>query len=132
MSESRKQVLKETAVIGIGLLVCTGLMFAVYALLGYFDLNVLLGGLVGSLLAASNFFFMAIVATIAADMAQRQDVPGGQKLMRASYPVRILVLGVLLFVCAKSGLFNILALALPLLFVRPIIMVTEFFRKKGA
>ena len=79
-----------------------------------------------------NFFFMAVIATLAADKAQAQDVEGGQKLMKSSYPIRILLLAGLLVVCAWSGYFDILALALPLLFVRPIIMVCEFFGKKGA
>ena len=38
----------------------------------------------------------------------------------------------LLILCAKSGVFDVLALVLPLLFVRPVITLAEFFRKKGA
>ena len=41
-----------------------------------------------------------------------------------------LVVGLIL--CAKSGVFDVLALVLPLLFVRPVITLAEFFRKKGA
>jgi hypothetical protein len=37
----------------------------------------------------------------------------------------------LLILCAKSGAFDVLALVLPLLFVRPVITLAEFFRKKG-
>ena len=43
---------------------------------------------------------------------------------------RLLVLFGLLFVCAKSGLFDPLAMVIPLVFVRPVITVYEFFRKK--
>ena len=52
--------------------------------------------------------------------------------MKASYPMRILVLAVILIALAKSGICNVLALALPLLFVRPTLTIAEFFRKKGA
>lgn len=131
MAESRKFVLKETLLVLAGVLICTALMCGVYALLGRFDLSVLLGGLVGTLLSCGNFFFMAMIATLAADKAEQQDAEGGKKLMKSSYPVRILVLAAVLILCAKSGYFNVLALALPLAFVRPVLMVLEFFRKKG-
>ena len=132
MTESRKIVIKETAIIAIGEVICMAAMCGVYALLGKFNLSVLLGGLVGMVFAIGNFFFMAVAATLAADKAEAQDVEGGKKLMKSSYPIRLLVLAVGLILCAKSGVFDVLALVLPLLFVRPVITLAEFFRKKGA
>ena len=132
MTESRKLVLKETALIAVGELLCVALMCGVYALIGKFSLSVLLGGLVGLLVAAGNFFFMAVAATLAADKAEAQDVEGGKKLMKSSYPVRMLVMAGVLILCAKSGFFDVIALVLPLLFVRPILTIAEFFGKKGA
>jgi len=129
--DSRKIVWKETSVVLIGQAVCVAAMYGIYALLGYFSTKVLLGGIVGALLAVLNFFFMAVGVSLAADKAQQQDVQGGQKLLKGFYPIRILVLAVILFACAKSGWFDILVLVLPLLFVRPILTVAEFFRKKG-
>ena len=130
--DSRKLVLKETAIILCGEAVCVGVMLGVYALLGYFDLSVLLGGIAGAVVAVANFFSMAMMTQLAADRAENQDVDGGKKLLKASYPIRLLVLALVLIVCGKSGVFNILALVLPLVFVRPILMIAEFFRKKGA
>lgn len=132
MDESRKYVFKETGIILLGEGVGLAIMFAVYALLGKFGLPVLLSGLIGAVLAAGNFFFMAMIATLAAERAQREDPLGGQKMIRSSYFIRLLVLAAALFLCAKSGYFDVLALALPLLFVRPALTVREFFRKKGA
>lgn len=129
MTESRKIVLKQTALIATGEVVCVALMCGVYALIGKLSLSVVLGGLVGLVLATANFFFMAVVATLAADKAQAQDVEGGKKLMKSSYPIRILVLAGLLILCAKSGFFDVVALVLPLLFVRPILTIAEFFNK---
>ena len=131
MTESRKIVLLQTVRIAVGQVVCIGLMFGIYALLQKLALSVVLGGLVGAVISVGNFFFMAIVATLAGDKAQQQDVEGGQKLMKSAYPIRILVLAALLVLCIKSGVFDILSLLLPLLFVRPILMVQEFFTKKG-
>ena len=131
MTESRKLVLKETALIALGELICVALMCGVYALIGKFGLSVLLGALVGLLVATGNFFFLAMIATLAADRAENQDVEGGQKLMKSSYPIRLLAMAVVLILCAKSGIFDVIALVLPLVFVRPILTIAEFFRKKG-
>ena len=130
MTGSRKLVFKETGWILIGVAIFAGLMLGIYGLLGYFSVKVLYSALLGVVLATVNFFVMAMVVTLAADRAEQQDVDGGQKLVKGSYPIRILVLAVILIVCAKSGIFDVLAMALPLLFVRPAMMIAEFFRKK--
>lgn len=130
--ESRKIVCHETGIAAIGVAACTGVMLLVFALLGKFDLSVLWGGLAGMVISVGNFFFMAVGTSLAADKAEKQDVKGGTMLVRNSYILRLLVLCVLLFACAKSGVFNLIALVLPLVFVRPSLTIAEFFRKKGA
>ena len=130
--DSRKVVYHETAIVAVGELICVALMLAVYALLSRFDSTVLLGGIIGLLLAVLNFFFMAVGASLAVDKAANQDVAGGKKQIKASYAARMAAIFVILFVFVKSGLCNALASVLPLAFVRPIITVAEFFRKRGA
>lgn len=129
--DSRKIAIRETCTVAIGEAVGVALMLGIYALLGEMNSSVLLGGLVGGLVAVLNFFSLAVVATLAADKAEKQDVQSGQKLIQGSYPIRLLVTAVVLFLCAKSGIFDVLALVLPLLFVRPTITLAEFFKKKG-
>ena len=131
MTQSRKIVIKETLILLAGQAVCLALMLGIYALLGRFTVKVLFGGIVGTILTSLNFFFLAVVATLAADRAQQQDVEGGKKLMKGAYPIRLLVLAVAFIVCAKSGVFDVLALVLPLLFAQPVLVILEFFRKKG-
>ena len=130
--ESRKIVYRETGIVAIGVAVCTAVMMLVFALLGRFDLSVLWGSLAGAVLSIGNFFFMAVGASLAADKAENQNVKGGSLLVRNSYMVRLLILLIVLIACAKSGVFNLIALVIPLLFVRPTLTVAEFFRKKGA
>ena len=127
----RKFVLKETGMIAVGQCICVAVMIAVFALLGKFDWTVLFGGIIGAVLAVLNFFFMAIAADEAADRAADQDVKGGKAKIRSSYLMRMLLLFVVLFALAKSGLCNPFALVIPFVFVRPTITVTEFFRKTG-
>ena len=129
--ESRKIVYRETAVVAIGEAICCAIMVGVFALLGECDTSVLLGAFFGWALTVGNFLFMAIGTSLAADKAQAQDVKGGKAVIQSSMALRLLVLFVLLFALAKSGFCNVFALALPLAFVRPVLMLGEFFRKKG-
>lgn len=127
--DSRKYVIKQSALILLGQAICIAVMFGVYALLGYFSTKVLVGGILGGILATLNFFFMAVGVSIAADKAQNQDVKGGKATIQLSQTARLLVLAALLFACIKSGIADLIAILLPLVFTRPILSVTEFFRK---
>ena len=129
--DSRKIVFKETAVVAIGEAICVALMLVIFAMLGKFDSTVLLGGVIGGVLTIANFFFMAVGTSLAADKAENQDVKGGQAVIKSSYLLRMVVLFALMFACVKSGLCNVLALVIPLVFVRPVLTIGEFFRKKG-
>ena len=130
--DSRKYVMKQTGTVALGVLLAGAAMVGVFALLGYYDRTVLLGALAGSLVAVLNFFFMAVGLTLAADKAQEQEVKKGKAMVTSSYFLRMIVMFVVLFACAKSGYCNAIALVLPLLFVRPVLTVAEFFQKKGS
>lgn len=129
--DSRKIVFNETAVVAIGQSLCCGAMVGIFALLGKFDRSVLIGAVAGGLIAILNFFFMAIAVSLAADKAEAQNVKGGEALVRISYFVRMIVVFVVLYALVKSGLCNMIAAVLPLVFTRPILTVGEFFRKSG-
>lgn len=129
--DSRKFILQQTGILALGQLLCVAAMCGVFALLGYFDSGVVIGGIAGAVLAIGNFFFMAIAADLAADKAVNQDVKGGKAMIRSSYSLRLVVLALLLFAFAKSGICNLFALVLPLVFTRPILTITQFFRKPG-
>ena len=115
----------------VGQVICVAAMLGIFALLSKFDRSVLLSGVTGGVLAILNFFFMAVGTSLAADKAEKQDVKGGQMLVRVSYFVRIAVLFLVLFACMKSGYFDLFALLIPLLFTRPVLTIAEFFRKSG-
>ncbi len=129
--DSRKFVLQKAGIIALGQAVCVAAMVGIFALLGQFDMTVLWGGIVGGVMATLNFFFMAMGAMMAADKAMEDNVTAGTATIRLSYILRLVVLAVVLFAFAKSGICNVFALVLPLVFTRPILTVTEFFRKPG-
>lgn len=126
----RKELLRQTGVVALGEALGVAVMMGIFALLGKFDMGVLWGGIVGGLVAIGNFFAMAIGVNIAADKAQNQDVKGGQATIKGSYMLRLIGMAVILFAFAKSGICNVIALVVPLVFVRFTLTVWEFFRRK--
>lgn len=131
MLESRKIVLRETAIVATGQLLCIGIMFGIYALMRLFTVKVILGGILGGVLAVLNFFFMAVFASIAADKAEAQDVKDGQRILQLSQLGRYLVMFIVLIAVGISEQCDLIATVLPLVFVRPIISVGAFFRRTG-
>ena len=129
--DNRKYVLSQTAVILIGELVLSALMTGIFAALGYFDLSVVLGALAGSLIATANHLVLMLGVLAASSKAEKQDVKGGQMLIQISYMGRLLGLFLILILCAKSDIFNLLALVIPLVFTRPLLTIAEYFNKKG-
>ena len=127
---SRKYVIVESLIVLAGQAVCVAAMIGIFALLGYYDTTVLLGGIVGGLVAIGNFLAMAIGVSVAADKAQQQNVTGGQATIKGSYLVRILVMALILGAFAWSKLCSPIALVIPLVFVRFTLTVAEFFRRK--
>ena len=128
--DSRKIVFKETAVIAVGELICCAVMVGIFAALGYFRMNVLWGALGGAFVMTANYFFMAVTVSLASDRAAQGAVQQAQQMVRLSSVVRLFAMGLLLFVGINLGA-NVVALVLPLAFARPILMLAEFFRKKG-
>lgn len=129
--DSRKVVLSETLPVAIGEVICVGLMLGVFALLDRWNQSVWLGGIAGGVIAVANFFFMAVTTSLAADRAAAGNVKGGQGLLTASFLLRYVALFALLFAAVKSGYCDVFATVIPLVFVRPVLTIGEFFRKKG-
>ena len=71
--DSRKSIWKELFPIVAGQILCTAVMIGAFALLGYYDRSVLLGGIFGSLIAIANFFFMTLGVELAAKKAEAQE-----------------------------------------------------------
>jgi len=107
-----------------------GLMFVIYALLGQLNGRSLLGGLLGGLVAVLNFLALSVTVSLAADRAERTgDWQRAQLSIRSSAVFRLLVMGVVLFFILKTDRCDVLATLLPLVFVKPSLMLIEYFRK---
>lgn len=128
--DPKKIVFRETGIIAIGELVCSALMVGVFAALGYFSMAVLWGALVGTVVMTGNYFFMAVTVSVAADRAADGQVDSAKKAVQLSSTVRLLCMAGALVLAIKLGT-NPIATVLPLAFARPILLLAEFFRKKG-
>ncbi|MBR6378166.1 MAG: ATP synthase subunit I [Oscillospiraceae bacterium] len=129
-NNEKSQVYRELLIFALGELICLALMLGIFGLLGRLDSKVLLGGAIGVLLAVGNYFLMAVGVFRAAEKAQQGDVQGGQRVMSLSMLGRYLFLILVLVAGAKSGFCNVIAMLVPLVLTRVLIMIGEFFRKK--
>lgn len=128
--DSRKIVFKETAIVAEGELFCSAVMVGVFTAVGHFEMNVLWGALAGCSIMIINYFFMAMIASLAADRAEKGQTQQAKKMIQLSSVTRLVLMGLALFIGIKLNA-NVIALVVPLLFVRPTLLVAEFFRKKG-
>ena len=128
---TKQFVLRETGMLAIGEAICAAVMVGMFALLGYYSTAVLLGAIIGVVLCVGNFFLMAVAAEAASDKAMNDDVAGGKALVKNSMKLRLIGLFVLLFLFIKTGLCHPIAIVVPLVLLRPVLMVVEFFRKAG-
>ncbi len=128
--DNRKYILSQSLTMLCGELILSALMVLVFAVLGYYETGVLLGAIVGSLIATLNHTILIISVISASKKAEKQDIKGGQAAIQMSYMGRLLGLFVILVVCAKSGIFNLLALVIPLMFTRPVLTVTDHINQK--
>ena len=129
--ENRKYILSQVMTVLIGELVLSAVMVGIFALLGYFDLSVVYGAAAGAVIATANHLVLVLGVMAASTKAEKQDVKGGQALVQMSYMGRLIGLFLILVLCAKSGIFNLIALVIPLVFTRPILTITDHFNKKG-
>ena len=129
--DNRKYIISQTLTLLAGEVILCALMVGVFAVLGYFDLTVVWGALAGALIATANHAILIFGVLAASAKAEKQDVKGGQALVQMSYMGRLFGLFLILVLCAKSGVFNLIALVLPLVFTRPLLTFTEYYHKKG-
>ena len=128
MTEPNKtaQTFRDVFPVMLGELLLTGLMLAVYALIGRFSLKVLWSAALGAGAVLLNFTVM-ILALLQAE--KRGSPEKGQLYVRATYALRLVLLAAVLILALKSKVFDPLATALPLCFQPIAVWLVELFRK---
>ena len=129
--DNRKYVFSQVLTVLIGELLLSALMVGVFAILGHFDKSVVYGAAAGAVITTLNHLVLVLSVMAASEKAEKQDIKGGQMLIQMSYFGRAIGLFLILVLCAKSGIFNLIALVIPLVFTRPVLTIAEHFNKKG-
>lgn len=107
-------VLKETRYIAVFVLVLSLVMQAVFAVLGEWNVTVLLGNILSSAAAIFNFLCMGITI----QNAMNKEEKDAKTLMRLSQALRTLCLFVVLAFGIALSCFNTIAVIVPLFFPR--------------
>lgn len=128
--DSRKIVYKETAIVAVGEVIGTAVIVAIYAVIGKFTGKVLWSALAGCMVMIVNYFIMAVTVSNATDRATAGDPAGAKKAVQLSGILRLFLMAGVLGLGILLGA-EVVALVVPLLFVRPTLFISEFFRKKG-
>ena len=114
-----KDIFGQVGRLAVALLVCVAVMLAIYGLLGAFTQKVLLGAVLGFLLAMGNFVSLSITVSNALDRAARDNDPQRAQLsIQSSSVIRLLVLAVIYIVLFRAKVCDPVAVKL-----------VEFFRK---
>lgn len=128
--QKHRDVLCQTGRLAVALVICVGCMLGIYGLLGRFTSSVLLGAVLGSVLAIGNFLSLSITVSNALDRAARdQDPQRAQLSIQASSVVRLLVLAAIYILLFRAQICDPVAALIPLLLAQAALKLVEFFRK---
>ncbi|MCQ2413827.1 MAG: hypothetical protein MJ082_03405 [Clostridia bacterium] len=144
----KNPVLRQSFLLLAGELVANALTALVYFLIGRFALPVVFGGLLGTVVTVGNFFALAVITDRAFKEAAQdrgtkemteEEIEAFTASHKASLQTKIQIsgivrtftmLGVLVLACLVQEVFNPIALIVPLLLFRPILMLEELFIKR--
>ena len=113
--QKHKDIFGQVGRLAVALLVCVAVMLAIYGLLGAFSQKVLLGAVLGFLLAMGNFVSLSITVSNALDRAARDNDPQRAQLsIQSSSVIRLLVLAVIYIVLFRAKVCDPVAALLPL------------------
>ncbi len=111
----QKAIWDETRHIALGILVLSLLMQAVFYVLGFWDMTVVWGNLLGGIYALLNFFILGLTVQKVANDA---DEKRGKNLMQFSYSSRMFLTVVIVFLGITLPWFNWFAVLIPQFFTR--------------
>lgn len=127
--QKHRDILHQVTRLTIAMIICVGIMLGIYALLGIFTRQVLVGAVVGLLLSIGNFVSLSITVSNALDRAARDNDPQRAQLsIQTSSVIRLLVLAAIYILLFRAKLCDPIAALLPLLLAQGVLKLVEFFR----
>ena len=127
--QKHRDILHQVTRLTIAMIICVGIMLGIYALLGIFTKQVLVGAVVGLLLSIGNFVSLSITVSNALDRAARDNDPQRAQLsIQTSSVIRLLVLAAIYILLFRAKLCDPITALLPLLLAQGGLKLVEFFR----
>lgn len=127
--QKHRDVLQQAGRLAVAVALCIAAMLAVYALTGHFTNAVLLGALIGFVMAMGNFLSLSITVSNAMNRAANGGSPQKAQLeIQTSSVVRPVILVIIYILLFRAELCDPLAAILPLLFAQFCIKLIDFFR----
>ena len=124
--QKHRDVLQQASRLAVAVALCIAAMLAVYALTGHFTNAVLLGALIGFVMAMGNFLSLSI--TVMNRAANGGSPQKAQLEIQTSSVVRPVILVIIYILLFRAELCDPLAAILPLLFAQFCIKLIDFFR----
>lgn len=121
-----KNLLKEVYRMAVGVLILSAVSVIVFLVLGYFDITVIYGTLLGAAVCVLNYFFLAL----SIQKAVSKSEGGAKGTLGSSYTLRMILIGVTVYAGIKISYFNYVAVIIPFLFPRIIIMAINFIQNR--
>ena len=121
-----KNLFDEVVKMAVGVFLLSVIMVIVFALLGYFDMKVIWGALLGWAGCVLNYTFLAFSVQNVIEK-EKEFVKG---YMAASYTFRMLFIAAVIILAIKVDCFNYIAAVIPFFFTRIVIMVYNIRVKK--
>ena len=126
MAKVNEVVRRETGYIALWVLVCSGLMQAVFLIGGWWTLSALWGNLLGGAAAVGNFFAMGLTV----QRAVEQENKRAAAMMKLSQTLRMLALFLITMVgVLLPQAFSLWTVLIPLIFPRVAIALRPLFDK---
>lgn len=127
--QKHRDVLQQASRLAVAVALCIAAMLAVYALTGHFTNAVLLGALIGFVMAMGNFLSLSITVSNAMNRAANGGSPQKAQLeIQTSSVVRPVILVIIYILLFRAELCDPLAAILPLLFAQVCIKLIDFSR----
>ena len=128
--QKHQDILQQVGRMALATAGCSAIMLAIYAVVGRFTTAVLLGGLLGTVIAVGNFLALSITVSNALDRAAAGDNSVKARMsIQSSSVVRTAILAVIYVLLFRAQICDLAAALLPLLFAQAAIKLIEFFRK---
>ena len=149
MTENKNEASRQILLLILGEIIVSSLVCLVYFLLGRFELQVILGTLLGSTVTVANFAVLAFSVNRAVDkyielrgsremseeeaeaFAKEHSMVVQNAAMKSFILRTASMLAALVVAFLFTNLFSTLATAIPLLMFRPILYVLELIKSKG-